>query len=378
MVLLAQQLTLLVPALLLALPLGMATLGVASAQSPSASAAALALRSATPAAERRRLDLPFTEAARSDWHYIPRSRNGIAWKEMSAMQREATLRLLRSALSDAGVVKVQAVMALEIALRELETSSRRDPENYSLALFGDPSAQKDTGSGSGKDSAAPPANAAPPAQTEPWGWRIEGHHLSLHFTLLGDRYLSTLPQFMGANPAVVPRDIAQGPPRGTRVLGQEEDLARQLLEALGPAQHATCLFDRRTYGDIVTKNAAKLSPLSPVGVPWAELPAAQQALLLKLITVFAEHLRPELIEQRLARVRTGGMGSIRFGWAGSVTRGEPFYFRIQGAGFLIELDNSGGNHIHSVWRDFNGDWGHDTLAEHYRGSAAGGHSHGSH
>jgi hypothetical protein len=370
MVLLAQQLTLLVPALLLALPLGMVTLGAASAQSPSASTAALALRSATPAAERPRLDQPFSDAARSDWHYIPRSRSGIAWKEMSAVQREATLRLLRSALSDAGVIKVQAVMALEIALRELETSARRDPENYSLALFGNPSA--------GTDKAEPPAKAEPLAKAEPWGWRIEGHHLSLHFTLSGDRYLSTLPQFMGANPALVPRDIAQGPPRGTRVLGQEEDLARQLLEALGPAQRAACLFDGRTYGDIVSKNAQKLSPLAPVGVPWAELPAAQQALLLKLITVFAEHLRPELLEQRLARVRAAGMSTIRFGWAGSVTRGEPFYFRIQGASFLIELDNSGGNHIHSVWRDFNGDWGRDTLAEHYRGTAAGGHSHGSH
>lgn len=367
MVSLAQQLTLLLPALLVALPLGMVSAGTASAQSPSASAAALALRSATPHKERKRLDQPFTDAARSDWHYTPRSRSGIPWKDMSPTQRDATSKLLRSALTDAGELKVQAVMALEIALRELETFGfSRDPENYALALFGTP-------------APTPAATGAAPQAAAAWGWRIEGHHLSLHFTLLGDRYVSTLPQFMGANPAQVPHDIAKGGPKqGVRVLAQEEDLARQLLESASPALLEAIRFDTRTYGDIVTKNAAQLSPLAPVGARWAQLPAAQQAQLLKLITAFAEHLRPELVEQRLARVRAGGLDTLRFGWAGSVKRGEPFYFRIQGASILIELDNSGGNHIHSVWRDFNGDWGRDTLAEHYRGAAKGGHSHGSH
>jgi hypothetical protein len=271
---------------------------------------------------------------------------------MSARQREATTRLLRSALSDAGVDKVHAVMALEIALRELESSgSRRDPGNYSVVVFGAP----------GK---------------EPWGWRIEGHHLSLHFTLEGDRYLSTLPQFMGANPALVPRDLQSGGPKqGTRVLAQEEDLARQLMAALPERERALALFDKRTYGDIVTRNAAKLNPLTPVGIAWPQLPAAEQALLLRLVRAFAEHLRPELVEQRLERVRAGGLDSLRFGWAGSLTRGEPFYFRIQGATFLIELDNSGGNHIHSVWRDAEGDWGRDVLREHYRRAGGTPHKH---
>jgi hypothetical protein len=181
---------------------------------------------------------------------------------------------------------------------------------------------------------------------------------------------------MGANPALVPRDIAKGGPKqGTRVLAQEEDLARQLMAALPERERALALFDKRPYGDIVTRNAQKLDPLTPVGVVWPQLPAAEQALLLRLVRAFAEHLRPELVEQRLERVRAGGLDSLRFGWAGSLTRGEPFYFRIQGATFLIELDNSGGNHIHSVWRDFEGDWGRDVLAEHYRGSAGTGHVH---
>jgi len=365
MISLAPAIALLLPALLFATPFGMVTTAVAVAAAPSARAAALELQQATPQADRQKLEQPFTDAARSDWHYVPRSRVGIAWREMSAAQRTATRKLLESALTHSGLDKVHAVMALEIALRELETVGRsRDPGNYAIALFGLPRA------GAPADTAAPAAEA--------WGWRIEGHHLSLHFTLQGDRYLSTLPQFMGANPALVPRDFASGGPKqGARVLAQEEDLARELMAALAPAERAVARFEPRPYGDIVTRNAEKLSPLAPVGVAWQQLPGAEQALLLRLIRAFAEHLRPELVEQRLQRVQSGGLDSIRFGWAGSLTRGEPYYFRIQGATFLIELDNSGGNHIHSVWRDFAGDWGRDTLAEHYRG-AAGGHSHGPH
>jgi hypothetical protein len=364
MIVVVPPLALLLPGLLFATPLGMvvaAAGGVALAGAPSASRAALELQQATPATDRKQLDQPFSDAARSDWHYVPRSRVGVAWRDMNAKQRQATTQLLRSALSDAGVDKVHAVMALEIALRELEGSgSRRDPGNYALALFGVPA----------------PASPAVGAREQPWGWRIEGHHLSLHFTLEGDRYLSTLPQFMGANPALVPRDIEKGGPKqGTRVLAQEEDLARQLMAALPERERAVALFEQRPYGDIVTRNAQKLNPLTPVGVAWPQLPAAEQALLLRLVRSFAEHLRPELVDQRLQRVRAGGLDSLHFGWAGSLTRGEPFYFRIQGATFLIELDNSGGNHIHSVWRDFEGDWGRDVLAEHYRGAAGTGHVH---
>jgi hypothetical protein len=112
-----------------------------------------------------------------------------------------------------------------------------------------------------------------------------------------------------------------------------------------------------------------------VGVKLSDLPPAEQASLLRLINAFASHLRPELSRERIERVRAGGLDSIRFGWAGPLERGKPFYYRIQGARFLIELDNSGGNHIHSVWRDFAGDWGRDVLGEHYAGSGkAHGHS----
>lgn len=324
----------------------------ALAQTTTPSAAAMRLIEATPAADRAALRLTFSDAARSDWHYTPRSRDGLAWKSMSTAQREASTALLRSALSDSGLAKVRALMSLEIALRELETfGPTRDPENYAFAIYGEPGAAA-------------------------WGWRIEGHHLSLHFTLRAERYVATLPQFFGANPALVPRETGAGAPRkGFRLLGAEEDLARQWLEGLSAAQRRSAEFEARPFGDIVTRNAARVSPLAPVGLQFAAMNSAQQALILKLIGAFAEHLQPELADARLARVRAGSLESIRVGWAGSMIRGEPHYLRIQGATFLIEFDNSGGNHIHTVWRDFEGDWGRDVLAEHYRGAGAQGVPH---
>lgn len=335
-------------------------LGLASAAAlADTAAAARAMRTAatelvaqTPEAQRARLLQPFTEDARTNWHYTPRSRAGLAFKDMNAAQRDAGQRLLAAALSDSGLTKVRAVIALEIALRELESFPfSRDPENYAFAVFGTSDADA------------------------PWGWRIEGHHLSLHFTLARGTVTATLPQFLGANPAEVPRDIPNGPRKGQRVLRDEEDRAFELLRALTPAQRQTAIFSEQPFGDIVTRNAAKVDPLAPVGIAFDALDAGQQAQLLRVIDVFASLVEPSLAEQRLERVRSGGLAAIRFGWAGGQERGRPYYYRIQGPLFLIELDNSGGNHIHSVWRDFKGDWGRDVLGDHYRKSAGTTHRH---
>jgi hypothetical protein len=325
----------------------------ASAQPATASSAAARLVQATPSNAHANLLQPFADDKRSDWHYTPRRRAGVAWRDMSSAQRAAATDLLRSALTENGVDKVRAVMAPEIALRELETFGlSRDPENYAIAIYGEPN-----------------------KESRPWGWRIEGHHLSLHWTLRGDEYVATLPQFFGANPARVPRDFGKALRAGTRVLGEEEDRARALLASLSPTQRAAAIFDARPYGDIVTRNAERATPPEAKGIAFTELSTAQQAQVLSLVSAFAEHLKPEYAQARLARIRAGGLNSIRFGWAGAVEPGAPYYFRVQGAAFVIEFDNSGGNHVHSVWRDFAGDWGRDVLAEHYR-NAGPNHPHG--
>jgi hypothetical protein len=187
--------------------------------------------------------------------------------------------------------------------------------------------------------------------------------------------VSTLPQFIGANPAEAPRDFVNGPRKGQRALNGEEDCAFKLLESLSPEQRKTAIIAERPYGDMVTRNATKVEALPPSGLKFSDLERAQQAQLIRLIDVFATIVEPTLAEQRLSRVRTGGFDAIRFSWIGASTRGKPYYYRIQGPQFLIELDNSGGNHIHSVWRDFDGDWGRDVLGEHYRNAAGTDHKH---
>jgi hypothetical protein len=258
--------------------------------------------------------------------------------------------LLKSALSAAGYDKVVNIIELELVLREIETFGlMRDPERYHLTVYGTPS------------------------RAAAWGWRFEGHHLSLNFTLAGDRAVVDTPSFLGANPA----EVRKGPRAGLRVLGAEMDDARTLLDSLSESQRAQAVFDARTYGDIVTANAAKVDPLAPVGIAVAQLSEQQRALLMKLVETYARTFEPSLAEARLARVRDGGFENVRFGWAGSTQRGRPHYYRVQGPRFLIEYDASqgDGNHIHTVWRDFNGDFGRDLLRQHYQAAAGTTHRH---
>ena len=300
--------------------------------------AAQGVLASVDASKRGRLALAFGDEKRTDWHYTPRSRPGLSFAELDAAQREHVHRLLRTALTAAGHRKVVNVIELELVLREIETFGLfRDPEKYSLVFFGDPDPAK------------------------PWGWRFEGHHLSLSFTLRGDA-IATTPGFLGANPAEVPR----GPRKGLRVLADEEDEGRKLLAMLDAGQRTAAVIDTRTYGDIVTRAADRVSPLEGKGIEARALNDAQKAQLRKLIETYAAGLEAPLREARLARAAEG-FDAIRFAWAGATERGKPHYYRVQGPRFLIEYDASqdGGNHIHTVWRDFAGDFGRDLLREHH-------------
>jgi len=300
--------------------------------------AAQAVLASVDAGKRAKLALPFDDAKRTDWHYTPRSRPGLSFADLDAAQREAVHRLLRTALTAAGHRKVTNIIELELVLREIETLGLfRDPEKYFLVFFGAPDAAR------------------------PWGWRFEGHHLSLSFTLRGDA-IATTPSFFGTNPAKVPK----GPKKGLRTLAEEEDQGRKLLSMLDPGQHAVAVVDTRTYGDIVTRAADRVSPLENRGLEARVMTAEQKAQLRKLVDVHASSFEAPLREARLARAAEG-FDAIRFAWAGAAERGRPHYYRVQGPKFLIEYDASqdGGNHIHTVWRDFAGDFGRDLLREHH-------------
>ena len=293
---------------------------------------------------------PFDDRDRVDWHYTPRSRNGVSLKELDAKGREAVHAMLKTALSVPGYQKVVNIIELELVLRELETFGfSRDPERYHVTIYGKPD------------------------RAQRWGWRFEGHHLSLNFTLAGDRAAADTPSFFGANPATV----KDGPKKGLRALGEEHDAGWALFDSLSEVQRREAVISERTYGDIVTANKDQVEPLAPAGLPASQLDERQRALLWKIVEVFAGSFEPGLAEARLARARQGGIDSLRFGWAGSTKRGAPHYYRLQGPLVLIEYDASqaGGNHIHTVWRDFTGDFGRDLLREHYAAARGTAHRH---
>jgi len=302
--------------------------------------AASAFLAVLPEPLRAKAQRPFDDRDRLDWHFTPRSRNGVSFKEMDARGRAAAHALLRGALSEPGYRKAVNIIELEIVLKEIETFGlMRDPERYHVTVYGTPERQ------------------------QRWGWRFEGHHLSLNFTLAGDRAAADTPSFFGANPATVQR----GAKKGQRALGEEHDAGWAVLEALGEAQRREAVIDARTYGDIVTANRDAVEPLTPPGIAGAKLDERQRALLWKIVETYAASFEPGLAQARLARAKQGGVEALTFAWAGSTARGKPHYYRVQGPQFLIEYDASqnDGNHVHTVWRDFKGDFGRDLLREHH-------------
>jgi hypothetical protein len=273
---------------------------------------------------------------------------------MSEAQRQRAHDLLRASLSQSGYKTAVATMQNETLLGAIEDAERataaasggrgpamipRDPEAYYVSVFGDP---------------------APNAQ---WGWRLEGHHVSLHFAVNGSKTaVSTTPLFFGANPA----EVKDGPQKGQRILGAEEDAARTLLGALDATQKGTAVVAPQAPGDIISMTKVQADPLNPSGLGAAQMTPAQRDLLMKLIDTYSSAMLPEVASERLARIRQAGVEKIAFAWFGPVDRGQKYYYRVQGPTFLIEHNNTqnNGNHVHSVWRDFNGDFGRDVLAEH--------------
>ena len=293
--------------------------------------------------QRERASFAFEADERLRWHFIPVEmfeRRGVMLKEMNTTQRELAHALLRAGLSQRGYMTATQVMELEDVLQALEGGGRfaRDRDEYLFSVFGTPA-----------DDAA-------------WGWRFEGHHVSLHFTIVDGVAAVGSPAFVGANPA----EVREGPQRGRRVLGDREDAARALLESLDASQLGIATIGDVAPRDIVTGTELEIDPLAPVGVSASALSAAQRGLLMDLIEVYASMMADDMADRRAQQLREAGPDQITFAWAGGFERGEPHYYRVQGPTFLIEYDNTqnDANHVHSVWRDFDGDFGRDLLRDH--------------
>ena len=284
--------------------------------------------------------IAFNSDERFNWKFFPARRKGVPLKELNDASVQAAHKLLQTALSHRGYQKTVNIIQLENVLRALEGSDYRDPGLYYLSFFGEPDL------------------------TGNWGWRFEGHHLSLNYTVVNGQAVAVTPNFWGANPATV----LKGPHKGLRSLAHEEDIARTLLMSLSKQQRATAIFRDNAFRDIVTGTADQVEMLPIVGIAYQQLADEQRRLLMSLIMEYVNNMSADIAAMRIHAIQQSDLNKIYFAWAGGIEKHQPHYYRIQSETFLIEYDNiqNQANHIHAVWRDFDGDFGRDLLKEHYQ------------
>ena len=301
--------------------------------------------------QRARAVFPFQTDERFSWDYTPVAWQGLAIADMTSAQREAAFAIVAAGLSERGAAETRAVIALETVLGSLERDAgrpnwrRRDPERYWFAVFGEPN-------GAALDGGAP------------WSWRVGGHHVTVHQTVV-DGVVASTPSFLGANPAVVPR----GPHAGRRTLPGEESLGRALLRSLSAGQRSVAVIDPVAPPDILS-GSGRRAILDGIGggIRRGDLDPAQQAAFDEVVRHYLGRARDDVAARAWQRAVDGGLDDATFAWAGSDRPGEGHYYAIRGADLLIEYDDTqdAANHIHAVWRDLADDWGEDLLAAHYR------------
>jgi Protein of unknown function (DUF3500) len=278
---------------------------------------------------------PFDAPERLDWHFIPRPRKGLPIKEMTPAQRALAFGLIHTGVAGSGYLKATTIMSLEQILKEVEQGKAaapvRDPELYFVTIFGTPS---DHGR---------------------WGWRIEGHHISLNFSLENGKIVAATPAFFGANPA----EVRQGPREGLRTLAEVEDRALRLLQALDPRQMKEAVVAEAAPKEIRAANTLQPPTETAVGIAFADLNDDQRQMLRALVESYASDMPAEIAGAWLNEIKEAGPDAVRFAWFGPGDRLQPHAYRVQGPTFLIEFNNTqnGANHIHSVWRNMLGDFG---------------------
>lgn len=304
----------------------------------------------------------FNDTARSQWNNLPiglRPRAGTSVGNMNNEQRMLVHRLLAASLSSQGYLKSTSIMHLDELInsyydslyiqKKFNDETRRflinlkwSPKNYFFAFFGSPS----------KDNR--------------WGFKLEGHHLSLNFTITGQQ-VSVTPYFVGTDPA----EYGVSEYAGWRVLAFEEDLGLKLLRSLTDAQKKVATKSTEVPGDIITAAESGKRLVDYWGVQASALTREQQLLLQQLIREFVFNISYEKAQLEYEKIEKAGFGKIYFGWIGSDDEKKPHYYIVNGPTFLIEFDNNGGpnnsaNHIHAIWREKGNEYGEDVLKKHYQ------------
>ena len=310
-------------------------------------AATSALLNSLYADQHERATMDFGDATeREDWHYVPRVRNGLSLKEMDGGQRDLAHALIGTGLSARAHAKARTIIELEEILGAIEGSGRkfnRDSELYYMSIFGSP----------GDD--------------EPWGWRFEGHHISLNYTLVGSRMVAPTPSFFGSNPA----RVLHGEREGLRALKEEEEMARELLANLDGEQQRQAIILERAPADILTRDIPYVrDQVKPEGLASKDMNPDQRELMKALVEVYIHRLPEEIAAVEMDKLERADLLALYFAWAGSQERDQGHYYRVQGPIFIAEYDNTqnDANHIHAVWRDLRNDFGEDLLRRHYQRS----------
>lgn len=306
-------------------------------------AAAKAFLSALSKEQQAKAKFEWGSDERFNWHFIPKERKGLPLKEMNPAQQALAFGLLNSAMSQRGFLKATTIISLEQILLETEQGRgpTRDSSLYFVSIFGEPGANS-------------------------WGWRWEGHHLALNFTMAGDELKAGSPSFYGTNP----NEVRTGPRAGLRILSREEDLALKLVGSLNESQKKVAIYTNTAPADIITGADRKARLLKPEGIAMSKLNKEQRATLEELIKEYVLRYHEPTANVHYKELLSVGADKIHFAWAGPLEKGKGQYYRIQGPKFLIEYDNTqnNANHVHAVMRFLDKDFGGDPLRAHYDAS----------
>lgn len=305
--------------------------------------------------QKRTALLSFNDTARIKWNNLPvglRARAGISIGNMNEVQRKLLHRILSASLSSQGYLKATGIMHLDNllnafydslyyrktindtlyhTLQDLQWSHR----NFYLAFFGQPSDAM-------------------------WGYKVEGHHLSINFTFVNNK-LSVTPFFIGTDPA----EYAEAEYTGWRILGQEEDLGIKLINLLSDKQQKKATISNDVPEDIITGAESGKRLLPYQGIIAAEMTREQKAVLQYIIREFVFNMEYDKAMIEYNKIIKGDIDNIYFGWIGSMEESKPHYYILNGPTFLIEFDNRTGKHIHSIWREKVNEFGEDVLRMHY-------------